>query len=157
MKITVSCSPYCECINSVGNNVYVTAMTIPSYLVMMLDAHADSVDENSDHNAPAEVLALHNAPEFPSHIIPNVFKMSKTGLLPLFTFTFHLTVLLLARLFYCIFLIFLPVRRVAHSPCPFFQCTYRTVLKILRDSQTDGVGHGLRAVVLLALVRTVGC
>lgn len=123
----------------------------------MLDAHADSVDENSDHNAPAEVLALHNAPELPSHTIPDVFQMSKTGPLPLFIPTFHLIVLLLAHLFYGIFLIFLSLRSVAHSPCPFFQGTYGAVLKILRDSQTDRVGQWLRAVILLALVRAVGC
>lgn len=56
---------------------YVTVWMITSYLVMMLNAHTDGVDKNSDHNTPAEVLALHNAPKFPSHIIPNVTTLSK--------------------------------------------------------------------------------
>lgn len=126
---------------------------------MMLDSHTDSVDQNGDHNAPAEVLALHDAPEFPPHIIPKVFTMSKACLLPLSlsTPTLLLMVLLLARLFNRIFLVFLPVHGVSHSPRALFQCTYGAVLGILRDSQTDGVGQWLRAVVLLALVRTAGC
>lgn len=63
--------------------MFMKASTISSYLVMMLDAHTDGIDENSDHNAPAEVLALYNAPQFPPHIIPNVFTMSKACPLPL--------------------------------------------------------------------------
>lgn len=62
---------------------YATALVITSYLVMMLDAHTDGVDKNSDHNTPAEVLALHNAPKFPPHIVPNVPTMSKARPPPL--------------------------------------------------------------------------
>lgn len=125
----------------------------------MFDSHADGVDQNCNHNASAEILALHDAPEFLPHIIPHVFTMPKacplSFALPIGTVL--LVVLLLARLFYCIFLIFLSVHRVSHSPRPLFESTYGAVLGILGDSQTDGVGQRLRAVVLLALVWTVGC
>lgn len=126
---------------------------------MMFDSHADGVDQDCDHNASAEILALHDAPEFPPHIIPHVFTMSKARplsfALPIGAVL--LVALLLAGLFNCIFLIFLSVHRVSHSPRPLFQSTYGAVLRVLRDSQTDGVGQWLRAVVLLALVGTVGC
>lgn len=59
------------------DNVYVKVLTTSSYLVMVLDAHTDGVNKDSDHNAPAEVLALHNAPKFPPHIIPNVLTKPK--------------------------------------------------------------------------------
>lgn len=127
----------------------------------MLDAHTDSVDENSDHYAPAEVLALYNAPQFPPHIIPDVFTMSKACPLSLLlSFSLLLeVVLVLARLFHCILLVFLPAGRVSRRPRPLFhrQCTYGAVLGVLRDGQTDGVSQRLRAVVLLVLVRTLGC
>lgn len=49
----------------------------------MLDAHADGVDENGDHNAPAEVLALHDTPKSPPHTIPSVPTMPEACPLPL--------------------------------------------------------------------------
>lgn len=125
----------------------------------MFDSHADRVDQNRNHDASAEILALHDAPQFPPHVVPHVFTMSKacplSFALPIAAVL--LVVLLLPRLFYSIFLIFLSVHGVSHSRGPLFQSAYGAVLGILRDSQADGVGQGLGAVVLLALVWTVGC
>lgn len=36
----------------------------------MFDAHTDGVDENSNHNAPTEVLALHDAPQLHPGVVP---------------------------------------------------------------------------------------
>lgn len=124
---------------------------------MMLNAHADSVDKNCNHNALAEVFALHNSPEFPPHIIPHVFTLSKACPLSLPFSAILLLADLLAHLFYCIILIFLPICRVSRSPRPLCQGTYRAVISVLRNSQTDGIGHWLGTVVWLALMWTVGC
>lgn len=84
----------------------------------MLDAHTDGVNENSNHNAPAEVLALHNAPKFPPHTIPEVLTMSKACPfpLPLSISPLLQVVLLFARLLNRILFIFLAIGGISHSP-----------------------------------------
>lgn len=42
-----------------------------THLFMVLDAHADSVDQDSDHDASVEVLALHDAPQLDAHLHPH--------------------------------------------------------------------------------------
>lgn len=34
-----------------------------SYLLVVLDAHAEGIDQDGDHDSPAKVLAVHNLPE----------------------------------------------------------------------------------------------
>ena len=41
-----------------------------SYLLVVFDAHADGVDEDGDHDASVEVLALHDAPELHPDLVP---------------------------------------------------------------------------------------
>lgn len=130
-------------------------LTVSSYLVMMLDAHADGVDEDGDHDAPAEVLALHDAPQFPPHILPDLPAVSEAR--PLLLAALILAAALLpSRLLHRVLLVLLPVHRVPHISFPLFQGAHGAVLGILRDRQADGVGQWLGAVVLLALVRAVG-
>lgn len=121
----------------------------------MLDAHADGVDEDGDHDAPAEVFALHDAPEFPPHARPDVPQASEARPLP--PPTPHLLLLLfLVQFLHCVFLLVLPVGAVPRSPCPFRPCTYGAVVGALRHGQAHGVGHRLGAVLRPALVRAVG-
>lgn len=121
----------------------------------MLDAHTDSVDENGDHDAPAEVFALHDAPEFPPHASPDVSQVSEARPLPPPSPPFLL--LFLVQFLHCVLLLVLPVGAVPHSPRPFCPCTYGAVIRALRHGQTHGVGHRLGAVLRPALVRAVGC
>lgn len=41
-----------------------------TYLLMVLDPHAQSIDQNSDHNPSSKVLAVHNLPECVAHQPP---------------------------------------------------------------------------------------
>lgn len=42
------------------------------YLLVVLDAHADGVDQNGDHDASVKVLALHDAPQFHPDLVPQL-------------------------------------------------------------------------------------
>lgn len=111
---------------------------------MMLDAHADSVYENSDHYPPVEVLALHNAPKFFPHAGPEISAATK-ACPPRFPFS-------VSRLLQVVFpfvsfvngivFIFFVISRVPHIPLAFLQrqCAHGAVLGVLWDRQTDGVG-----------------
>jgi len=46
---------------------------------MVLDAHADCIDEDGDHNPSVEVLAFDDTPKLHSHFIPDVFTFPETG------------------------------------------------------------------------------
>lgn len=97
-----------------------TVPIVRSYLVMMLDAHADGVDKNSDHNTPAEVLALHDAPKFFSHLSPHVYQIPEAcPPLPLHHLLPPLlqVVLLLPCFFYSILLNFFAFGRVSRGVC----------------------------------------
>lgn len=123
----------------------------------MLDSHADSVDKNRDHDAPAEVFALHDAPEFPPHTVPNVPQVSEAGPLPpLYPYILLLPALLLVHFLHCILLLVLPTEAAPLCPGPFRLCTYRAVVGALRHGQADGVGRRLGAVVRPALMWAVG-
>lgn len=92
-----------------------------NYLVVVLDAHADGIDKDGDHNPSVEILALHDTPKLHSHFIPNVF-------------TFHETRAFALLDFLCVFLIppliqvvlipvappFLPVGRAVRRPRSLF-------------------------------------
>lgn len=41
------------------------------YLLVVLYAHADGVDENGDHDASVEVFALHDLPQLGPRVVPN--------------------------------------------------------------------------------------
>lgn len=41
-----------------------------SYLLMVLDAHAEGIDQDGDHDSPAKVLAVHNLPEGVTNQLP---------------------------------------------------------------------------------------
>lgn len=43
------------------------------YLLMVLDAHADGVDQDGYHDASVEVFALYDAPQLNPDLTPNVF------------------------------------------------------------------------------------
>lgn len=43
-----------------------------AYLLVVLYAHADGVDENRDHDASVEVFALHDLPQLHPRVVPNV-------------------------------------------------------------------------------------
>lgn len=125
---------------------------------MMLDSHADSVDKNRDHDAPAEVFTLYDAPEFPPHTIPNVSQVSKARpLLPLYPHVLLLPALLFVDFLHCILLIVLPIGAIPQCPGPFCLCTYWAAIGALRHGQADGVGRRLGAVVRSALMRALGC
>lgn len=42
------------------------------YLFVVLDPHADGVDQDGDHDASVEVLALHDSPQLPPRLAPQV-------------------------------------------------------------------------------------
>lgn len=42
------------------------------YLLVVLDAHADGVDENSNHDASVEILALHDGPQLHPGVVPQL-------------------------------------------------------------------------------------
>ncbi len=42
------------------------------YLLVVLDPHADGVDQDGDHDASVEVLALHNSPQLPPRFVPQL-------------------------------------------------------------------------------------
>lgn len=123
----------------------------------MLNSHADSVDKNRDHDAPAEVFTLHDAPEFPPHTIPNVSQVSEARpLLPLYPHVLLLPALLFVDFLHCILLSVLPIGAIPQCPGPFCLCTYGAAIGALRHGQADGVGRRLGAVLRLALMRAVG-
>lgn len=130
-----------------------------SYLVMMLDAHADGVNEDGDHDPPAEVLALHDAPKFFPRAAPEISAATKAcppRPLPLVSLLLQVVFLFVCFVDGIIFIFFV-IRRVPHVPRAFFkwQCTHGAVVGVLWDRQTDGVG--LWAGVLLAVVLTFRC
>lgn len=120
---------------------------------MVLNAHADSVDKNGDHDAPAEVFALHDAPEFSPHAGPDVSQVAEACPLPPMS---PALLLFLVQFLHCILLLVPPIGAVPHSPAPFRPCTYGAVVGALRHGQADGAGRRLGAVLGPALVRAVG-
>lgn len=122
---------------------------------MVLDAHADGVDEDCDHDAPAEVLALHDAPQLPPHVLPHLLAVPQAAP-PLLSLALVAAPLLRARLLQRVLLILLAVHRLPHLPLVLLQGTQRTGVRVARHRQADGVGQRLGVVVLLALVRAVG-
>lgn len=42
------------------------------YLLVVLDAHADGVDQDGDHDASVEVLALHDPPQLRPDAVPQL-------------------------------------------------------------------------------------
>ena len=66
---------------------------------MVLDAHTDGVDEDSDHDASVEVFALHDSPKLPRDVMPDLLAslLSATALLFLCTFLAFIALLLGVR------------------------------------------------------------
>lgn len=58
------------------------------YLLMVLYAHADGVDQNRDHDASVEVFALHNLPQLHPGAVPNVLACSPGAAGPVLLGTF---------------------------------------------------------------------
>lgn len=128
---------------------------MPPHLVVVLDAHADGVDEDGDHDAPAEVLALHDAPQLPPHVLPHLLALPE-AVLPLSAAALVAAPLLWPRLFQRVLLVLLAVHRLPHVPLVLLQGAQGAVVRVARHRQADGVGQRLGAVVLLVLVRAVG-
>lgn len=42
------------------------------YLLVVLDAHTDGVDQDGDHDASVEVLALHDSPQLHPRVVPQL-------------------------------------------------------------------------------------
>lgn len=131
-----------------------------NYLVVVLDAHADCIDKDGDHNPSVEVLALHDTPKFHSHFIPKVFTFHQTGAFALLHFS---GVLLIPPLIQGVHIpvtpSILPIGRVVRRPRSLFdrqgRGTLRAFLRIWSDREGNGVLESLGAVVQLAFVNTV--
>lgn len=65
---------------------------------MVLDAHADGVDEDGDHDASVEVLALHDAPQLQPHLMPQLLAALRGTAFPAASLPAFLALLLPARL-----------------------------------------------------------
>lgn len=115
---------------------------------MVLDAHADCIDEDGDHNPSVEVLAFNDTPKLHSYFIPDVFTFPETGAFilqrvlgilvpPLFQVAV-IPVGLLQRT-----LLFLPIGRMPRRPLPLLErqsCgTLWTLLWVWGDGEGDGV------------------
>lgn len=130
-------------------------MQQPPHLVVVLDAHADGVDEDCNHDAPAEVLALHDAPQLPPHVLPHLLAVPQAAPF-LFLAALMAAALLRTRLLQHVLLILLAVHRFPRLPLVLLQGAQGTVVRVARHCQANGVGQRLGVVLLLALVRAVG-
>lgn len=54
---------------------------------MVLDAHADGVDQYGDHDASVEVLALHNSPQLHPRVVPQLLASLLRTTSPMFLCT----------------------------------------------------------------------
>lgn len=50
---------------------------------MVLDAHADCIDEDGDHNPSVEIFAFNYTPKLHTYFTPNIFTFPKTSAFPL--------------------------------------------------------------------------
>lgn len=125
-----------------------------NYLVVVLDAHADRIDKDGDHNPSVEVLALHDTPELHTHFIPKVFTFHQTGAFALLHF---LCVFLIQGVLVPVAPPFFPIGRVVRRPRSIFdrQGALRAFLRVWSDGEGNGVLESLGAVVQLAFVNAV--
>lgn len=79
------------------------------YLLMVLNAHADGVDQNGDHDASVEVFALHDSPQLHACVVPQFL----ASLLRITSHMFACTFLALLALLF--------VTRTNPIPVRFFQ------------------------------------
>lgn len=135
-----------------------------NYLVMVLDAHADCIDEDGDHNPSIEVLAFNYTPKLHSYFTPNIFTFPKTSGFPLrqvLRVIVHLlaqAVLIPVALLQCT-LHFLPIGWVPRQSRPLLEwqggSTLWTLLWVRGDRERDCVLQRLGGVVQLGIVITM--